>query len=171
MTSNLTLKNGRPGGLFSSRYPVYNIVVLVHSRLHPSPKVNGPRHSVCENLSKGGNRCGKAASHLSLCPSLGETSVPTRPSFVLCPPVLKQSLTAGCNGEVARGFGRCCWESYLEALFSFSPTGCPDSKPLFRKAASGDRPYASRVRAFSSVCLGGHGICSNPSQVVAVRLS
>jgi hypothetical protein len=82
-------------------------------------------------ISRGGtgNRSAKVASQGALCPPLNEISVPTRPSFVLCPPVLKQSLTAGCNGEVARGFGRCCWESYLEALFSFSPTGCPDSKP------------------------------------------
>ena len=114
-------------------------------------------------ISRGGkgNRSAKVASQGALCPPLNEISVPTGPSCVFCPQLLKQSLTAGCNGEIEDGFGRCCWESYLEALFSFSPTGCPDSKPLFRKAASNDRPYASRVRAFSSVEL--LGSLSEPS--------
>jgi hypothetical protein len=130
-------------------------------RAAPFPKANGPWHSVCESPSKGGKRCGKAASHLSLCPFLNEISVPTGPSCVLCRQLLEPCLTAGCNGGIEDGFGRCCWESYWEALFSFSPTGCPDSKPLFRKTASNDRPYASRVRAFSSVAL--LGCLSEPS--------
>src|SRR5882724_4960646 len=130
--------------------------------LAPQPKNARNRRRQSLRRQRGcDNRSAKVASQGALCPSLNEITVPTGPSCVLCRQLLKPCLTVGCNGGMEDGFGRCCWESYLEALFSFSPTGCPDSKPLFRKAASNDRPYASRVRAFSSVEL--LGSVSEPS--------
>ena len=75
--------------------------LLVHSGLHPSPKVNGPWHSVCENPSKGATDVGRLhPTYRCVLPS-----AKSPPSFVLSPPVLKWSLTADGNGEVARGFG------------------------------------------------------------------
>jgi len=86
---------------------------------------------------------------------------PDRPQLRVVP----RAPEAVSYGWLQRRNGGWFWAMLLGVLFGglilFSPTGCPDSKPLFRKAASNDRPYASRVRAFSSVEL--LGSLSEPS--------